>query len=74
MFSFCIFYFHLDFKHYIYEPTKSGYWFTWALFCIVLMFTVANYAVTVLFPKLKMGGASYICNVATLVGATFRYV
>lgn len=56
MFSFCIFYFHLDFKHYIYEPTKSGYWFTWALFCIVLMFTVANYAVTVLFPKLKMGG------------------
>lgn len=60
MFSFCIFYFHLDFKHYIFEPNKSGYWFTWALFCIVVMFTVASYVVTNSVSKAYYGGAIHL--------------
>lgn len=59
MFSFCILYYHLDFTHYIYEPTKSGYWFTWALFCIVVMFTVANYVVTNSVSKAYYGGGKF---------------
>lgn len=75
MFSFCIFYFHLDFKHYIFEPNKK-----WILVYMgIVLYSSHVYGSKLCchkfsFKSLLWGGNSpHIGGIATLGGATFGY-
>ena len=64
MFSFCICFFDLDFVHYLYEPYKCGYWFTWVLFVAIFLFTLVSLVINILLESIhfrnKMGGGKSV--------------